>query len=170
MTDERRIEKVAGILKQLSHYLLRHNLLLVTAESCTGGWVSQMITAVAGSSAWFERGLVTYSDISKQELLGVKPSTLAIHGAVSRQTAIEMAQGALGNSHAQVSLAITGIAGPSGGSTDKPVGTVFFAWASSTFETQAIPKHFSGTRTAIREQCVAFSLQHLLQLLENYRA
>src|ERR1035437_4219013 len=102
-------------------------LMLTTAESCTGGWVAQAVTAIAGSSAWFERGFVTYSDAAKQEMLGVSARTLAAHGAVSEQTARKMAIGALAHSHAQVALAITGIAGPDGGSAEKPVGTVCFA-------------------------------------------
>src|SRR5512141_3179299 len=103
-------------------------LMLTTAESCTGGWVAQAVTAIAGSSDWFERGFVTYSDAAKQEMLGVSAATLAAHGAVSEQTAREMAAGAIAHSRAQVALAITGIAGPSGGSPQKPVGMVCFAW------------------------------------------
>src|SRR5690606_34321586 len=102
---------------------------LVTAESCTGGWVAQVVTSVAGSSDWFERGLVTYSNDAKMELLGVRPATLQRHGAVSEETAREMAQGALARSKGTIALAITGIAGPTGGSAAKPVGTVCFGWA-----------------------------------------
>ena len=104
-------------------------LMLTTGESCTGGWVAQAITTVAGSSDWFERGFVTYSDAAKQDMLGVSARTLAEHGVVSEHTAREMAIGALARSRAQVALAITGIAGPGGGSPEKPLGMVCFAWA-----------------------------------------
>lgn len=159
------MDKIAGVVKQLSLQLQQHNYKLVTAESCTGGWVAKVLTSVAGSSSWFERGLVTYSNLSKQELLGVKSSTLTKFGAVSREVVIEMAQGALDHSPADVSLAITGIAGPSSDSKDKPIGTVYFAWASPIFDIQVIHKAFSGGRDVIREKSVLFSLQHLLQLL-----
>ena len=102
--------------------------MIATAESCTGGWAAQVITHTAGSSAWFERGFVTYANAAKVGMLGVRPETLEKHGAVSLEAAAEMAAGALSNSRALISLAITGIAGPTGGSSDKPVGTVCFGW------------------------------------------
>lgn len=147
-----------GVLLQRNHWLLS------TAESCTGGWVAQVITAVAGSSDWFDRGFVTYSNAAKQEMLGVQATTLALHGAVSEATVREMAQGALTHSRAQVSIAISGIAGPSGGSLDKPVGTVWIAWAlpSGVIATGFL---FVGDRHAVRQQAVHASLTQLEQAL-----
>lgn len=147
-----------GILLQRNHWLLS------TAESCTGGWVAQVITAVAGSSDWFDRGFVTYSNAAKQEMLGVQATTLALHGAVSEATVREMAQGALTHSHAQVSIAISGIAGPGGGSLDKPVGTVWIAWALPS-EVIATGFLFVGDRHAVRQQAVHAALTQLEQAL-----
>ena len=141
--------------------------MIVTAESCTGGWVAQALTAIAGSSAWFDRGFVTYSNEAKQEMLGVSAETLKKHGAVSEETAREMAQGALGRSRGTVALAITGIAGPTGGTPQKPVGTVCFAWATKGRPVRAETKHFSGDREAVRRQSVDFSLARVLQLLDE---
>lgn len=150
--------------------LLERKLMLACAESCTGGWVSEVVTATGGSSQWFERGFVTYSNAAKQELLGVKADTLRQHGAVSEAVAGEMAAGALARSHAQVALAISGVAGPSGGSPDKPVGTVCFAWVlrggTPTTETQ----HFSGDREAVRRQSVHHALRGLLRRLSEASA
>jgi len=145
--------------------LKARGLMLATAESCTGGWVAQALTAVAGSSDWFERGFVTYSNAAKQEMLGVSAATLAAHGAVSEQTAREMARGALAHSRAQWALAITGVAGPSGGTPEKPVGMVCFAWAGAAGVQSAQTRHFDGERESVRRQSVAFALQTLLQLL-----
>ena len=142
-------------------------LLLATAESCTGGWVAQAATAIAGSSEWFERGFVTYSNAAKQEMLGVTPATLATHGAVSEQTAREMAAGALLHSRAQLSLAITGVAGPTGGSVEKPVGMVCFAWAGPGATEKSVTKHFNGDRDSVRRQSVIFALQGVLECLEG---
>ena len=139
---------------------------LVTAESCTGGWVAQIVTAVAGSSAWFERGFVTYSDSAKEELLGVRGETLARHGAVSEETAREMALGALARSKAGVAVAVTGIAGPSGGSPDKPVGTVCFAWADRR-GARSETRHFSGDRESVRRQSVVHALEGVLRALDG---
>ncbi len=136
---------------------------LATAESCTAGGISYWITSVPGSSAWFERGFVCYSDLSKEELLGVNPLTLSTHGAVSAQTACEMAEGALRHSQAQVSVSVTGVAGPDGGTREKPAGTVWFAWASVNSATQSSMKHFSGDRAAVREQSIVFALEKLLE-------
>jgi nicotinamide-nucleotide amidase len=147
--------------------LKARGLMLATAESCTGGWVAQALTAVAGSSDWFERGFVTYSNAAKQEMLGVSAATLAAHGAVSEQTAREMAGGALAHSRAQLALAITGVAGPSGGTPEKPVGMVCFAWAAASGMLSAQTKHFEGDRESVRRQSGAFALQTLLQLLER---
>ena len=118
--------------RSVGHELKKQGLLLTTAESCTGGWVAQIVTSVSGSSEWFERGFVTYTNISKREMLGVKTTILSRHGAVSEPTARAMAEGALANSHAQVAVAITGIAGPTGGTPEKPVGLVFIGLATPT--------------------------------------
>ncbi len=138
---------------------------LVTAESCTGGWVSQVLTSVAGSSAWFERGFVTYSNASKQELLGVSSQTLARHGAVSEQTAREMARGALERSRGSVALAITGVAGPGGGTPEKPVGTVCFAWAQRDGADRSETRRFDGAREDVRRQSVVHALEGVLKYL-----
>ena len=144
----------------------RHGI-IVTAESCTGGWVAQELTAIAGSSSWFDRGFVTYSNEAKQEMLGVRGETLAKHGAVSEQTAAEMARGALERSRATLSLAITGIAGPGGGTPAKPVGTVCFAWATRAGPERAETKHFPGDREAVRRQSVEYSLSRVLEILDG---
>jgi nicotinamide-nucleotide amidase len=143
---------------------------LATAESCTGGWVAQCATAIAGSSDWFERGFVTYSNEAKTEMLGVAPDTLARHGAVSPAVALEMATGALRNSHAQWALAITGIAGPSGGSAEKPVGTVCFAWAGPDGFADCETRHFPGGRSAVRCAAVEHALRGLLARFAPLRA
>jgi len=160
MPDLEVLSQQCGLLLQQHHWLLS------TAESCTGGGVAQIITAVAGSSAWFDRGFVTYSNAAKQEMLGVSATTLEIHGAVSEATVLEMAQGALKYSHAQVSLAISGIAGPSGGSVEKPVGTVWIGWAFPE-KIFAIPFLFTGDRAAIRQQAVYAALNQLQQELRS---
>ena len=152
--------KVAQRLKALGG-------VIATAESCTGGWVAQALTAIAGSSAWFDRGFVTYSNEAKQEMLGVKAETLRRHGAVSEETAREMAQGVLDRSRGTVALAITGIAGPTGGTAEKPVGTVCFGWATKQGAVRAETKHFSGDREAVRRQSVEYSLAGVLQLLDE---
>lgn len=141
--------------------------MIVTAESCTGGWVAQELTAIAGSSVWFDRGFVTYSNEAKQEMLGVRAQTLKTHGAVSEETALEMAQGALKHSRGTVAIAITGIAGPTGGSATKPIGTVCFAWATKGKPAHAETKRFSGDREAVRRQSVDFSLAKVLELLDE---
>jgi len=150
-------QKVGAALKE-------RGLMLVTAESCTGGWVAMEVTAIAGSSDWFERGYVTYSNAAKREALGVAEETLERHGAVSEQTAREMAAGALKNGRGQVALAITGVAGPSGGSRDKPVGTVCFAWAHGS-KISSQTRRFDGDRESVRRQSVLHALQGVLELL-----
>ena len=137
---------------------------LATAESCTGGWVAQAITAIAGSSDWFDRGFITYSNEAKQEMLGVRADTLARHGAVSEDTAREMVQGALVRSKSTLALAVTGIAGPGGGSPQKPVGMVCFAWASRQ-SIRAETKHFSGDRESVRRLSVIHALEGVLKTL-----
>lgn len=137
---------------------------LVTAESCTGGWVAKLLTDIAGSSAWYDGGVVVYSNVLKQSLLGVRPSTLASHGAVSEATAREMAIGALETLGGHISLSVTGIAGPAGAQPGKPVGTVWFGWAwkeGNEIETRVAMETFSGDREAIRRQSVARALREL---------
>lgn len=146
--------------------LLQRGEWLAAAESCTGGWLAQSVTAIAGSSAWFERGFVTYSNAAKSEMLGVPASTIDRHGAVSEATARLMAQGALAHSRADWAVAITGIAGPTGGSPDKPVGTVCFAWACKEGGCEAGTAHFSGDRAGVREQSVRHALRGLIERLE----
>jgi nicotinamide-nucleotide amidase len=145
---------------------LQRRLLVATAESCTGGWVGQVITHTAGSSGWYDRGFVTYANDAKADMLGVRRETLDGHGAVSLQTAAEMASGALANSNALFSLAITGIAGPTGGSPGKPVGTVCFAWCRRGADAETEALCFSGDREAIRRQAVIHALRGLLQRIE----
>lgn len=139
---------------------------LATAESCTGGWAAQAVTAVPGSSVWFDRGFVTYSNEAKLEMLGVQADTLASFGAVSEATVREMAAGALARSRAQAAFAISGIAGPTGGSAEKPVGTVCFAWALAGKGVEALTRHFDGDRRAIRAASVREALQGLLDRLQ----
>jgi len=134
---------------------------IATAESCTGGWIAQIITEVSGSSAWFDRGFVTYSNAAKVQMLGVKPETLDKYGAVSAQTATEMVTGALAHSDADCAIAVTGIAGPDGGSAEKPVGTVFIAWAYKNQEVKIVQKKFTGNRHRIRRQTVKIALEGL---------
>jgi nicotinamide-nucleotide amidase len=141
--------------------LKKRGRLLVTAESCTGGWVAQAVTSVAGSSEWFERGYVTYSNAAKREELGVSKSTLARHGAVSEQTAREMARGALGRGRGTFALSVTGIAGPGGGSPGKPVGTVCFAWAEGR-KIRSETRRFKGGRRNIRRLSVVHALRGVL--------
>lgn len=147
--------------------LRQRGLMLVTAESCTGGWLGQAVTAVAGSSTWFERGFITYSNASKREMLGVEQAILEQYGAVSPQTAQQMVIGALNRSHAQLGVAITGIAGPDGGTTAKPVGTVCFAWALKNGLVQRETHYFQGDRESIRYLSVTTALQGILLLLDR---
>lgn len=142
-------------------------LLLATAESCTGGWAAQVITHTAGSSAWFDRGFVTYSNEAKADMLGVRPETLEKYGAVSLEIASEMAAGALKNSKAMISLAITGIAGPTGGSPDKPVGTVCFAWCVVDQAPSCERRLFTGDRETIRRKAVIHALNGLATLANS---
>ncbi len=153
-----------ALARNLGRRLQAAKAVLVTAESCTGGWAAQVVTSVAGSSAWFDRGFVTYSDTSKQELLGVHAETLRDHGAVSEETAREMALGALARSQATVALSVTGVAGPGGGSRDKPVGTVCFAWALGE-QVRSETRLFSGDRESVRKQSVVRALEGVLSAL-----
>ncbi len=161
--SERAFEAMA---ERVGALLRDRKMKLVTAESCTGGWLSEVITSIPGSSNWFERGYVTYSDEAKMELLGVRAETLERSGAVSQEAACQMAEGALDNSHAQISVAVTGVAGPEGGTPDKPLGTVWLAWAARRQPTRAAELHFPGDREAIRRQAVMTALQGLADMLE----
>jgi len=162
-TVDRPLEALAA---KIGDALLSRCEFLVTAESCTGGWVSMLVTSIAGSSAWFDRGFVTYSNEAKQEMLAINRQVIEIHGAVSEETARHMVQGAVRNSHAQAGLSVTGIAGPSGGSVEKPVGTVCFGWLFDT-QCQTETCYFSGDREEIREQSVCHVLGGMLARLER---
>ena len=142
----------------------RHGWMLVTAESCTGGWIAKVLTDVPGSSQWFERGYVTYSNAAKCELLAVTPQTLGEHGAVSAETVAAMASGALAHSHAHVAVAVSGIAGPDGGSASKPVGTVWFGFAGPGDDIATETRHFPGDREAVRRAAVRHALLGLLAI------
>ena len=170
-------DETARLVQALAAQLLARGWMLVTAESCTGGMVAAACTDLAGSSTWFERGFVTYSNAAKAQMLGVDAALIAQHGAVSAPVARAMAQGALQHAPAQVALAVTGVAGPGGGSAEKPVGTVWFAWAlpaQTSGATQAALQapmlhsevmHFAGDRAAVRQATLHHSLRRLLELL-----
>ena len=153
------------LAERVGKALKSRNLMLVTAESCTGGWIAQAVTMVPGSSDWFERGYVTYTYISKREMLGVTEATLAAHGAVAEEVVREMAEGALERSHAQVAVAVSGVAGPSGGTPDKPVGTVCFAWSTKKGKLKSATKRFAGDRESVRRQSVEHALEGVLAIL-----
>ncbi len=159
--------ETARLVKTLAAQLLARGWMLATAESCTGGLIAAACTDLAGSSTWFERGFVTYSNAAKAQMLGVDAALIAQHGAVSEPVARAMAQGALQHAHAQVALAVTGVAGPGGGSADKPVGTVWFAWAlpAQAPALHSEVMHFAGDRAAVRQATLRHSLRRLLELL-----
>ena len=153
------------LAEELGRELKRRKLMLATAESCTGGWISEAVTMVPGSSDWFERGFVTYTYISKREMLGVKEATLDKHGAVSEEVVREMVAGALARSHAQVAVAVSGVAGPTGGTPEKPVGFVCFAWGMKDSKPRSETKRYSGDREAVRRQSVEHALKGVLTML-----
>jgi len=157
------METPQDLARAIGTRLLAHGRWLATAESCTGGWVAKVLTDVAGSSGWFERGLVTYSNRAKQELLGVPAALLDAHGAVSGEVVAAMAAGLRARSGADLALAVSGIAGPAGGSPEKPVGTVWFAWDDGTLRTECV--RFAGDRDAVRRQAVDHALRGLLDAL-----
>lgn len=161
------MDKLYTLATELGDSLKARGLMLALAESCTGGLVAATITDVAGSSAYFDRGFVTYSNESKVEMLSVSPETLEKYGAVSEETAREMTEGALKHSHAQVAGSITGIAGPDGGTKEKPVGTVCFAWTGKTLPTSSITKRFLGNRQEVRQQAAAFLMERLIERLNH---
>ena len=155
------------LLLQLSGLLTQQNKMLVTAESCTGGGIAYAITGMSGSSKWFERGFVTYSNLAKQELLGVTHDSIARFGAVSKEVAAAMALGALQHSHADFSVAVTGIAGPDGGTAEKPVGSVCFGWSARGGATRTTRIKFDGNRQQVRELSILTALQGLADLVEH---
>jgi nicotinamide-nucleotide amidase len=154
-----------ALARQAADEVLRQKLMLVTAESCTGGWIAKTLTDIPGSSAWFDAGVVTYSYEAKEALLGVNPRTLEHDGAVSEETALEMVSGALARFGAGVAVAVTGIAGPSGGTPEKPVGTVWIGWKRRGGYAHARLYRFAGDRDAVRRQTVAAALAGLRKTL-----
>ncbi|WP_150912774.1 nicotinamide-nucleotide amidase [Marinobacter halotolerans] len=163
VTDEALTE--AG--ENLASLLLARKQTIATAESCTGGWVAKVLTDRAGSSAYMLAGIVSYSNSAKRDLLGVTETSLQDYGAVSEPVVREMVAGALATTGADVAVSISGIAGPDGGSKDKPVGTVWFAWGLSQTDTEAVVEHFSGDRDTVRRKAVLFALQGVQSYLEN---
>ena len=156
-----------ALAQTIATIFLQRGATLVTAESCTGGWIAKTLTDIAGSSAWFECGVVAYSYEAKEALLGVRPETLEQNGAVSRETVIEMVSGALARFGATVAVAVTGIAGPSGGTTEKPVGTVWIGWKRRGGYAHAELFHFAGDREAVRRQTVAAALRGVQKILTS---
>lgn len=164
MTDGDAINALAAALVD---ELIAANLRVATAESCTGGWIAKAITDVAGSSGCFSYGIVSYSNDAKTSLLGVRPATLAEHGAVSEAVVHEMTAGAIETSDADLAVAVSGIAGPDGGSEEKPVGTVWFAWQVGDAAPTSVRKCFAGDREAVRRQSVVLALQGLRERLRD---
>lgn len=156
---------ITDLARALGRACRRRRVWVATAESCTGGGVAEAITRIAGSSTWFERGFVTYTNVAKEDLLGVSRDTLKSNGAVSEDVAAEMAAGALARSPADIAVAVTGIAGPEGGTTEKPVGLVWFAWMQRGGAAQCRRFVFDGDREAVRRQSVAVALQGLIDLI-----
>lgn len=162
--------ELAHLAAQVGAALKQREWMLATAESCTGGWVGEVVTSVAGSSQWYDRGYITYTNEAKQEMLGVSKNTLAEFGAVSEQTVREMAAGALKHSRAHISLAISGIAGPGGATVNKPVGTVCIAWVLHSGTGTAHTFHFQGDRASVRRQAVLAALQGVLTMTDSANA
>ena len=156
---------IVDLASRLGLALKNQGLVLATAESCTGGGICEAVTRIPGSSAWFDRGFVTYSYESKADMLGVRRETLLDHGAVSEEVARQMVEGAIARSRSQVAVAVTGIAGPDGGQPDKPVGTVWFAWKFPKKLIISEVCHFSGDRESVRRQTVSHALNKLLHNL-----
>jgi nicotinamide-nucleotide amidase len=157
--------ELATWAKQVAADVQQHKLMVVTAESCTGGWIAKTLTDLPGSSAWFDAGVVTYSYGAKEALLGVNPRTLERTGAVSEETVLEMVSGALARFGAGMAVAVTGIAGPSGGTPEKPVGTVWIGWKRRGGYARAKLFHFAGDREAVRRQTVAAALAGIRETL-----
>jgi nicotinamide-nucleotide amidase len=150
---------------ELGDNLRARGWMIATAESCTGGWIGQVLTSIPGSSDWYERGFITYANAAKQEMLGVPAATLEQHGAVSEETTRAMATGALAHSHAQAALAISGIAGPGGGTPQKPVGTVCYGWALADGTQMSSTCRLDGDREEVRSRAVAAALRGLIELI-----
>jgi len=160
-----RDREIGGLVQKLAASLLGKGWTMATAESCTGGWIAKCCTDLAGSSAWFDRGFVTYSNRAKQEMLGVEPAVLEAEGAVSKAIAIAMAEGARHWAGVNVALSVSGIAGPDGGAADKPVGTVWFGWSLEGQPVVSEIIHFEGGREAVRRQTLVHALSRLEELL-----
>jgi len=160
-------EKLHNLALTIATVFSQRGATLVTAESCTGGWIAKTLTDIGGSSSWFECGVVAYSYEAKEALLGVRPETLEHQGSVSRETVIEMVSGALARFGATVAVAVTGIAGPSGGTPDKPVGTVWIGWKRRGGYAQSELFHFDGDRDAVRRQTVAAALRGVQKILTS---
>jgi nicotinamide-nucleotide amidase len=158
-------EELQQLAVELGDKLHARGWMIATAESCTGGWVGQLLTSIPGSSAWYERGFITYANAAKQEMLGVPDATLKTFGAVSEETVQAMATGALAHSHAQAALAISGIAGPGGGTPQKPVGLVCYGWALANGTQMSSTCRLDGDREEIRSRAVAASLRGLIDLI-----
>lgn len=167
MTASQDYQDLQLLAQRLGERLRARRQALATAESCTGGWLAKVLTDIAGSSAWFDRGYITYSNESKIDLLGVRPETLEANGAVSEPTVREMAAGALARSRADIVVAITGVAGPSGGSAEKPVGTVWLAWAGAGRPLRSRQFAFTGEREEVRYQAVLVALRGLLDIVAD---
>ncbi|MBK0099645.1 nicotinamide-nucleotide amidase [Erwinia sp. S63] len=155
-------QQLQQLSQRIGEQLKKRKATVTAAESCTGGWIAKVFTDISGSSAWFERGFVTYSNEAKQQMVGVQTATLAQYGAVSEQTVREMARGACNAAAAEFGIAVSGIAGPDGGSTEKPVGTVWLAIAGPGDRVLTQRQLFAGDRDAVRRQSVAWALQTLL--------
>lgn len=154
--------ELAALSAETGAWLGARGMRLASAESCTGGWIAEVVTATAGSSAWFECGFVTYSNDAKQDLLGVTAATLTDFGAVSEETVREMVAGTLARSRADLALAVSGVAGPGGGTAAKPVGMVCFAWSRRGAGIDSETRHFSGDREAVRRQAVIRALRGIM--------
>jgi nicotinamide-nucleotide amidase len=162
--DDKALEALAA---RLGEALKARRMMIATAESCTGGWIGEVLTAIAGSSTYYDRGFITYSNQAKQEVLGVAPETLKQYGAVSEETARAMAAGAIVHSRADVAVSVSGVAGPGGGSAHNPVGTVCFGWTIGNEVPQSARRHFDGDRESVRRQSVAFALLGALERIER---
>ncbi|GLQ51085.1 CinA family protein [Dyella flava] len=159
--------ELAAWAAQVASDMQQRRLVLVTAESCSGGWIAKALTDLSGSSAWFDGGVVSYSNEAKQSLLGVRRDTLERHGAVSGETVLEMVSGVLDRFDAGMAVAVTGIAGPTGGTPEKPVGTVWIGWRRRGAKASAKLFHFGGDREAVRRQTVAAALSGIHQMLTD---
>jgi nicotinamide-nucleotide amidase len=159
--------QLEALAARVADIMQRRALMLASAESCTGGWIAKTLTDLSGSSAWFEAGVVSYSNQAKMSLLGVRRETLERTGAVSEETALEMVSGALDRLNAGVAVAVTGIAGPTGGTPQKPVGTVWIAWQRRSIAARARLFHFPGDREAVRRRTVAAALEGVLETLTD---